>query len=602
MNARVFSHATRCLLAMVARKEKMSIRRPGFRSPFVIVALCALCLLVSAFETVVPASAASRCPEAARVIAVRGSGERGNGDPGKTVGSFVEELAAQADPGAVASMGLPYPAIGLRWSSVVGNPDRASEYRSSVERGVINLANRVRERIARCPGAKLVLVGYSQGAQVVHEALPRLVSLAPNIGAVVLFGDPLFDSGARGAVAARPGRQRHGVLWPPKHGLPAAFAHLLSYCQHGDVACQAGTHTAHSHRHYYPASTEEAARQVAEWLGLRRTRSCTPADNVAAIIDDSASMAENDPLSIRSDAMQLLLSEPGSATRTVGAVEFGTEAGALFAPSPVFQARTTMLDSLDRLADDGWNGTGTDTNYNAAFAASAAAQPNADARIFLTDGRQDVGNYEDAHRNGPRTYVVGLNLGPAGQGDDAADLLGRIASETGGVYYPLKSNPNDSPAVQARRLQPTFNSIDAELECQIAPKKTVRPLSQVNVASKKISGSFLGNPGVQVVVSWTTPGTEVEVVAAWVRDANGNLVANLTGRVPDFVHRPVGASRKTGKLATSTVTGETFRTMTIARPKHGSTISLRIAARTLSQPTVVTVQVSPVEGLPPGLH
>ena len=153
----------------------------------------------------------------------------------------------------------------------------------------------------------------------------------------------------------------------------------------------------------------------------------------------------------------------------LGAVEFGDEAGPLFDPQPIAQGQARMIGSLSRLADDGFAGTGTNTNYNAAFAATKFAQPTADARIFLTDGENTVDPFENGHLGGPRTFVVGLNLGPSGQGSEPADLLGRIAAETGGVYYPLKRSANDDPASQIQELQPVFNSIDTKLECQISP-------------------------------------------------------------------------------------------------------------------------------------
>jgi hypothetical protein len=569
-----------------------------------LVALSSLAL----HEGSAGAAGPGRCVEAVRVIAVRGSGEPDYGGPGKTVGTFVKQLEAQADPGAVNGEGLGYPAVSVIPSKpalafgilagpggkaiVVGH--KAAEYRRSVEAGVANLVDVVKARVKHCSGVKLVLSGYSQGAQVVREALPKLSSLAAHIGGVVLFGDPGFDPHSRAAEGTF-SKRRHGILGLPDHDFPAAFGHLVSYCRGGDMICQGLPNTTTAHKHYPPQMTEEGARKVADWLGLRRTRSCAPAKNIAAILDDSGSMEENDPLNIRSAAMQLLITEPGGQDRTLGAVEFGDEAGPLFNPAPISQGEATMLSSLQYLADDGYAGTGSDTNYNAAFAAAAAAQPSADARIFLTDGQHNVGPYEDGHRGGPRTYVVGLNIGPSGQGDEAADLLGRIASETGGAYYPLRLKSDDDATVQTGRLQPVFNSIDAKLECQIAPSQAVRTLTKVGAAAKPVGGSYLGNPGVQVVVSWTTPGAEVDVSGAAVRNPNGGLVANLTGIAPKRHHHK---GRKIETLQTSTVAGQTFRTVTIDRPKHGSTISVRVSAKQLSEPTVVTVQLSPVESLP----
>lgn len=578
------------------------------------VALLAIGFLLLARGTGASAATA-RCVEDARVIAVRGSGEPDNGGAGRTVGPFIKQLETQADPGAVNGEGLDYPAVPVIPSKktllfgLLGGPiafvnlvaeqaaQKKIQYDRSVGQGVANLVDVVKARASRCARVKLVLAGYSQGANVIRDALPKLTGLAPQIGAVILFGDPEFDPHSAAAVKAGGyNPSRHGVLGLPKSDFPTVFQpHLASYCRDGDLICQGFPNTTAAHSHYPPQNTNEAARKAAEWLDLRRSRTCAPARSIAAILDDSGSMSENDPLNIRAAAMQLLITEPAGQDRTLGAVEFGDEAGPLFDPAPIAQDKAMMLASLQNLADDGYAGTGTDTNYNAAFATSAASQPGADARIFLTDGEHNVGPYENGHLGGPRAYVIGLNIGPSGEGSEAADLLGRIAGETGGTYYPLRLHSDDDAAVQVRRLQPVFNAINAKLECQIAPSQATRSLTQVGVPAKSVGGSFLGNVGEQVVVSWTTPGASIGVSGVTVRNPNGGVVANLSGRGPK---RRRHRSRKVGTLQTSTVVGSTFRTVTVARPKHGSTISVRVAAEQLPEPTVVTIQLSPVETLP----
>jgi hypothetical protein len=500
---------------------------------------------------------------------------------------FLKQLQALADPGVVEGEGLPYPAVSIL------KPEGAG-YQKSVHSGIENLVQLVENRAHACASEKLVLAGFSQGAQVVHSALSQLSSVASHVGAVVLFGDPHFDPHSRAAQGTF-SPKRHGILGLPDHDFPPAFANVASYCKGGDWICQGEPNTTTAHGQYAPKFTEQAAQKVAEWLGLRRTRACAPAKSVAAILDDSGSMSENDPLNIRGAAMQLLITEPAGQDRTLGAVEFGDEAGPLFDPAPIVQDQATMLASLSNLADDGYAGTGTDTNYNAAFAASAASQSAADARIFLTDGEHNVGPYDNGHLGGPRTYVIGLNIGPSGEGNDAADLLGRIAGETGGNYYPLRLHASDDAEVQVRRLQPVFNSINAKLECQIAPSQATRSLAKVGVPTSSVGGSFLGNVGEQVVVSWTTPGAVVGVSSVGVLNPSGRVVANLTGKGPKHGHR---GHRKIGTLQTSTVAGSTFQTVTVARPKHGSTISVRVEAEKLPEPTVITIQLSPVETLP----
>ncbi|HEX5989100.1 MAG TPA: cutinase family protein [Solirubrobacterales bacterium] len=555
------------------------------RSTLVVALILALICSLGLLMRGEPAGAKGSCA-AVKVLAVRGSGDPDQAGPGRTLRPFVNQLKALADPGAVEMEGLRYDAVPIdSW--------RVVRYRHSVDQGVSRLVRLAKDRAKECGGTSLVLAGYSQGAQVVHEALPRLTGTASHIGAVVLFGDPHFDPHSRAALGTF-SEKRHGILGLPEHDFPAAFPHVASFCRGGDWVCEGLPNTSYAHNHYAPRMTQKAALKVADWLGLRRSRRCAPATNVAAILDDSGSMSWNDPLNIRAAAMQLLITQPGGRDRTLGAVEFGTEAGTLFPPATVAAGGAEMLAALGGLDNAGFQGTGDQTDYNAAFAA-AALQPAADARIFLTDGEHNVGDYENGHSGGPRTYVIGLNIGRAGEGSEAADLLGRIAAETGGVYYPLRRDDDDSAAVQVRRLQPVFNSINAELECQIAPSQAVRSLRQVGAPAKPVNGSFLGNVGEQIVVSWTTPGAVVEVTGISIRNPGGGLVANSTGRSPKGAHRK---GKKVEVVQATTVSGDTFRTVTVARPKHGAKISVRITAKELPAPTVVTVQMSPVDSLP----
>jgi hypothetical protein len=326
---------------------------------------------------------------------------------------------------------------------------------------------------------------------------------------------------------------------------------------------------------------------------------CTPANSVAAIVDDSGSMEVNDPLDIRGAAMQLLITKPGEQARTLGAVEFGAEAGPLFAPATVAAAQPAMLSSLSELRNDGYGGDGGSTDYNAAFAESSGEQPAANARIFLTDGGHNVGPYLNGHLGGPRTYVVGLNIGPAGDGNPEADLLGRIAAETGGHYFPLQLAPSDSPDIQSRRLQPVFNAIDSLLQCTGAPQQAVRTLAKANAVSRPLQSAFAGAVGLEVVLSWTTPGTQVGLAGAVVRNGAGAVIANLTGKP---AHHRSGRrkrrSRKPAQLQPGVVQGSTFETITIPRPAHGSTLSVAVSAPVLTAPTTVNIQVSPLQTLP----
>lgn len=184
---------------------------------------------------------------------------------------------------------------------------------------------------------------------------------------------------------------------------------------------------------------------------------CTPKSNLEAIVDDSGSMSFNDPDNLRIRAMELLIDTQGNEKRTLGAVEFGTDATPLFGPGLIGQNGPAYKLALNSalLADGG----GTD--YNAAFAAAKAHNPGATARIFLTDGEHTAFEpYTNGHQGGPPTYVLGLGAGTPGGPSDV--LLKQIATETGGLYR----RADDAGAMQAAMFD-----LNSAIACQAPPKR-----------------------------------------------------------------------------------------------------------------------------------
>ena len=98
---------------------------------------------------------------------------------------------------------------------------------------------------------------------------------------------------------------------------------------------------------------------------------CTPRSNLEAIVDDSGSMSWNDPNNLRIRAMELLIDTQGNEKRTLGAVEFGTDATPLFGPGLIGQNAAAYKAALnaDLLADGGVRLVGP-----AGFAASGTPQ------------------------------------------------------------------------------------------------------------------------------------------------------------------------------------------------------------------------------------
>jgi pimeloyl-ACP methyl ester carboxylesterase len=84
------------------------------------------------------------------------------------------------------------------------NTDSPSQYPASSAiisgtiQGAVDVVQRVVSQSLKCPRQTFALVGYSQGAGVMHRAaddLPR--SLYPKIKALVMFGDPSVRTGTR---------------------------------------------------------------------------------------------------------------------------------------------------------------------------------------------------------------------------------------------------------------------------------------------------------------------------------------------------------------------------------------------------------------------
>ncbi|KAF3761496.1 family 5 carbohydrate esterase, partial [Cryphonectria parasitica EP155] len=150
------------------------------------------------------------CPGMA-VLFARGTGEPGN--VGLYTGpSFFTALRNYVNGStSVAFQGIPYPA------SIPGFLAGGSPFGSAV---MATLANKT---AAACPNTKLVMSGYSQGAQVVHNAMTLLsngtlagytntttttttttaTAVDSRVASVVLFGDPLNGTAVSGVQSGR---------------------------------------------------------------------------------------------------------------------------------------------------------------------------------------------------------------------------------------------------------------------------------------------------------------------------------------------------------------------------------------------------------------
>lgn len=207
------------------------------------------------------------CP-AFLLIDSRGSGEP-LGSLSPPGAAFSDVLRSLLAPTKLVRLGNPYPARGGFRILLGAKLHVPGAYFHSVKKGKAWLRSEIAEKSRDCPETKLILTGYSQGAQVAGDVLQRYGPF-PNVAATVLFGDPYFNG--RDPVDRGHPRFRTGVNGGLGKRPRFTENRVLSYCHSNDPVCQ---NTANPialftwHDNYdklgEPAA---AARTVAKWLGL----------------------------------------------------------------------------------------------------------------------------------------------------------------------------------------------------------------------------------------------------------------------------------------------------------------------------------------------
>nr|POE53450.1 cutinase [Quercus suber] len=167
------------------------------------------------------------------IIFARGTFESGN--VGTLTGPpFFQAVANLLGSSAVAVQGVAYPA------------DVAGFEAGGDAAGSALMANLTARAQHQCPKTKLVLSGYSQGAQLVHKAGALLTAgQAAFVNSVVVFGDP--DNGT--AIANIPAYK------------------VLTVCHPDDNICQGGSDFFGSHL-TYSKDAKTAAAFVKQKAGL----------------------------------------------------------------------------------------------------------------------------------------------------------------------------------------------------------------------------------------------------------------------------------------------------------------------------------------------
>lgn len=157
---------------------------------------------------------------------------------GATIGLLKTELTALAGPRLASTKAIDYPAIPLTAS--LSPLEFLAKLAASEQHGVTALASAIRRSYAAGCAARPVLVaGYSQGAEVVIQAVDRLTAAQQARVAVVLFGNPSYLPNLPGDF---PGGKRVAGVRPSlgqrAFRLPASVrSRTLDVCAPADGVC-----------------------------------------------------------------------------------------------------------------------------------------------------------------------------------------------------------------------------------------------------------------------------------------------------------------------------------------------------------------------------
>ncbi|KDR82460.1 hypothetical protein GALMADRAFT_275674 [Galerina marginata CBS 339.88] len=229
-----------------------------FSKVFSVFVLGASILSVSAVPAAVPASPCA----AVHIIAARASTEA----PGAgIIGALVTQVQTQSKQ-TVSTVAVDYPAT-------------LTNYASSSAQGTQATITLLTNQAQACPSQKIVLVGYSQGAHIIGDAVaggggvaglgaatpPVPASISNRVNAIIQMGDPRhipgqsFDRGTAvlPGLFPRQANQQYSATLQPR---------ILSFCDFNDPFCASGVDV-NVHLTYLDRDQNTAAQFILQQIG-----------------------------------------------------------------------------------------------------------------------------------------------------------------------------------------------------------------------------------------------------------------------------------------------------------------------------------------------
>ncbi|KAF8160042.1 cutinase [Crassisporium funariophilum] len=228
-----------------------------FSKAFTSFAIVASIVVVAGSPAPAPVSPCA----AVHIIAARASTEL----PGAgIIGALVEQVQKESSQ-TVSTSNVDYPAL-------------LFPYATSSASGTAATKTLLTNQANNCPNQKIVLVGYSQGAHIIGDAVagggggalgattaPVSASIANRVVAIVQMGDPRHVSGKsynRGTsrnqgLYARLSSQEYSATLQPR---------ILNFCDSGDTFCDSGIDTI-AHLTYLSRYQDTAANFILSQIG-----------------------------------------------------------------------------------------------------------------------------------------------------------------------------------------------------------------------------------------------------------------------------------------------------------------------------------------------
>ncbi|KAF1351527.1 alpha/beta-hydrolase [Lizonia empirigonia] len=206
------------------------------------------------------------------VFIVRGSDEP---YPGR-LGNLTSEICKEIGNNNCSFENVEYPAKSTAWG--------ADEWCKSASKGAANGQAQVKAYAEKCSDAKLILLGFSQGAAVTQDilgggggqvfqctqdtnpALDRSSSPGSNVFAAVTFGAVVRSKGQNFTVGEGVNYNGQRARTPEQlQALQKYSSVFLDYCHYGDPMCAVGSEPANvtAHLDYFLEHNEEVSKWIA---------------------------------------------------------------------------------------------------------------------------------------------------------------------------------------------------------------------------------------------------------------------------------------------------------------------------------------------------